>query len=672
MDPFTMMAASIGMQFFNNYANNSKSKEIQAQQREFQMAAAVHDFDRMRKAQAAAAKLALELEADVHKERLEDIEKSYDSLLEKFANDFAISNWPLNVLPFIMKGESFGSLFGGTSKSICMHCIFTPSNCQWFNEYFYDDLDLRIEAEMNKNWNAQSTHPVVYYGGGWNRRQNRQNGTSIPSSIDLVDIELLKTQLKQIPTMVITPYFEPYLYFKVQLWGMGKNLPTPIRIDIPHGEIDSLKRIFSHDYCKDDKPNNTDDLFNTTMEEVVLYISSLIGFVADKYFLDFYGRAPMLPTIIHSRRDTSRLLVQIYKKRYLGLIKSPDDYNLSVNDGVKQLRLLNAISKLDKESGRKDVESYFVDFCQPFSLSHDIQDCIDECLQSNALLPFLKEFLQICPQYRSFEVQIWLEKIEQEQLDTIDDYICYKVSESSIEKITEVIETEKCDYYKPRFFCFCIWNSTTIVGEFFNKSCNPMLCNGMHHRTIIIHMSHDFTPIKNIDFYEYDILTKSISIMNSKKQQLVSDLRKRFGNILIKHGQRMVRENDFDNHHPSVKNNPWEPNTALGFSIDDVINYFTHEIDEGKMETMYVDHAMSISIVLDWLDSISIANENKLYLIKGYVKEHNCFIYCAVLAENDKLLLSNGPTKCFICPKESDEIKEIFGDKNVYVVPFTD
>lgn len=73
IDPITMMVASIGMQFFNNYANSKKNTEIQKKQREFQKAAAEHDFERMRKLQAESAKLALELEAEVHKERVEDI-----------------------------------------------------------------------------------------------------------------------------------------------------------------------------------------------------------------------------------------------------------------------------------------------------------------------------------------------------------------------------------------------------------------------------------------------------------------------------------------------------------------------------------------------------------------------------------------------------------------------
>lgn len=316
VDPITMMVASIGMQFFNNYANSKKNSEIQKKQREFQKAAAEHDFERMRKLQAESAKLALELEAEVHKERVEDINSNYDALLENFAHSFAIQNWPLNVLPFIMKGESFGSLFNGTTQSINMHCIFTPSNCDWFNEMFYDDIDLRLEAEMNNNWNAQSTHPIVYYGGGWSRR-SLKHGVSQPNPIDLDDIELLRTKLKNVPVLVVTPYFDPWLHFRVRLWGMGKDCDMPYRIDIPHGDdVEISKRIFSYDYNKDIKEDMSDDFSNTTIEEFVPYLESLIGFVADKYFWGMYGIAPKLPSLLVGNMPNQQMLQNIFFNRY--------------------------------------------------------------------------------------------------------------------------------------------------------------------------------------------------------------------------------------------------------------------------------------------------------------------------------------------------------------------
>ena len=316
VDPITMMVASIGMQFFNNYANSKKNSEIQKKQREFQKAAAEHDFERMRKLQAESAKLALELEAEVHKERVEDINSNYDALLENFAHSFAIQNWPLNVLPFIMKGESCGSLFNGTTQSVNMHCIFTPSNCDWFNEMFYDDIDLRLEAEMNNNWNAQSTHPMVYYGGGWSRR-SLKHGVSQPNPIDLDDIELLRTKLKNVPVLVVTPYFDPWLHFRVRLWGMGKDCDMPYRIDIPHGDdVEISKRIFSYDYNKDIKEDMSDDFSNTTIEEFVPYLESLIGFVADKYFWGMYGIAPKLPSLLVGNMPNQQMLQNIFFNRY--------------------------------------------------------------------------------------------------------------------------------------------------------------------------------------------------------------------------------------------------------------------------------------------------------------------------------------------------------------------
>lgn len=343
MDPITMMVAGIGMQFFNNYTNNKKNNEIQEKQREFRKAAEEHDFERMRKLQAESAKLALELEAEVHKERVEDINSNYDALLENFAQYFTIQNWPLNVLPFIMKGESFGSLFNGTTQSVNMHCVFTPSNCDWFNEMFYDDIDFRLETEMNNNWNAQSTHPIVYYGGGWNRR-SLKHGVSQPNLIDLDDIGLLETPLKKLPVLVITPYFDPWLHFRVKLWGMGEDSELPYRIDIPHGNIENSKRIFSYDYNKEMKEEMTNDFSNTTIEEFVPYLESLVGFVADKYFWGMYGIAPKLPKEL-CRQGYATNLRNNFSNRYKLLFKDAARHNdiptskeslLSLYTGIKE------------------------------------------------------------------------------------------------------------------------------------------------------------------------------------------------------------------------------------------------------------------------------------------------------------------------------------------------
>ena len=359
MDPVTMMVASIGMQFLNNYANNKKNAEIQEKQREFQRAAAEHDFERMRKLQAESAKLALELETEVHKERVEDINSNYDTLLDNFAHNFTIQNWPLNVLPFVMKGESFGSLFNGTTQSVNMHCILTPSNCEWFNKNFYDDIDLQLEAEMNNNWNTQTTHPVVYYGGAWNRRAINKD-ISIPAPpniIDLDDIELLRIKLKDVPVVVITPYFDPWLHFKVNLWGMGKDSKVPYRIDIPHGnDIKYSQRIFSYDYHKDNT-ELADDFVNTTIEEFVPYLECLIGFIADKYFWSMYHIVPLTPTYIAKKHLC--FFSDDIRKLYLSEIESKQQGVITDNlyDIERKLDYIESVAVLLDKEKRQMLES---------------------------------------------------------------------------------------------------------------------------------------------------------------------------------------------------------------------------------------------------------------------------------------------------------------------------
>ena len=280
--PWTMIAASIGAQLFNSWQANKKTEELQSRQREFQKAAQRKEFDRMRQLQREAAQLALEIEADVHKQRLEDIEANYDDVVKQYSTEIAIKKWPLKVLPFVMRGESFGTFFNG-SKSIALHTVLTPSNCDRFNEAVYMDIDLQLEAACNEHWNAQTSHPIAYYGGAWRK-----------PTLDLDHIDLLKTQLKNVPTVVITPYFGPQLYFKVKMWGMGKD--TEVKIELP-------KNLFSYEYekgmnysPKDESPKG--DLIDTTIEEFVSYLECLIGFISDKYFWSMYKVLPLLPHLI--------------------------------------------------------------------------------------------------------------------------------------------------------------------------------------------------------------------------------------------------------------------------------------------------------------------------------------------------------------------------------------
>lgn len=661
MDPITMMVASVGMQFFNNYANNEKNKEIQAQQREFQKAAQIHDFERMRKAQSEAARLSLELEEEVHNERIKDIEDSYDVWLKNLAHSFTINNWPLNVLPFVMKGESFGSLFSGTSKSINMHCILTPSNCEWFNQYFYDDLDLRIEAEMNNNWNSQTTHPIVYYGGAWNRRKrNTPTGPIIPENINLVDIALLENQLKQFPTMVITPYFDPYLHFRVKLWGMGKNSNIPFRIDIPYGDIEPSKRIFSHDYSKDNKLEDTDDLFNTTMEEMVPYISNLIGFVADKYFWSMYHVAPLLPLV--------------FKKQH---------YTIGIQDTIKEYYVSEFVDYTQKVSFGVFDSMNFLESTKDFVRKDNFLKMLDSQVtamrsQSEIQVSDIRKILECSELFDTRKYDRVLDELCKQQVEELE---IREGLGTSYDDICSFVENTSKEALLPRYFVLCVWNPDVIIGTFCDDGFRECIFHKANNIRFFVLVNNKLNRdnIKSLDvkFYYIDLLNNfeiNTFIMEKKARP---SFKERLGHRLVANGMRLLEEEQ--ERVANLKNDdPWgdkPKQTPHVDEIENIVSYFIKGVNNQEIKFERIDDDMSMKRVLDWLDSLmdsSVIGKNQVYVVKGKYVEKNKILYCSFLAYNDHFNIEDSEKCCFICDWESNEMRQLFNGKAIYVIPFED
>ena len=653
MDPITMMVASIGMQFFNNYANSKKNEEIQEKQREFQRAVAEHDFERMRKLQTESAKLALELEAEVHKERVEDINSNYDTLLDNFAHSFAIQNWPLNVLPFVMKGESFGTLFNGT-KSINLHCILTPSNCDWFNKNFYDDIDLRLEAEMNNNWNAQSTHPIVYYGGAWNRR-SMVKGISVPNIVDLDDIELLRVKLKDVPVVVITPYFDPWLHFKVKLWGMGKDSDAPYRIDIPHGdEVEFSQRIFSYDYNKDEV-DITEDFENTTVEEFVPYLECLIGFIADKYFWSMYKIPPILQkmNVVQAfKRITSENNVKNF-------ISYTNDARFEID---KSIRYLYAIQNTIPQKVYDELNDY-----QIAAIGKNKNINIHD-------IEILSEFASLTNKRNEYSSIIdSFSKRFFEELEVIENV------DMSYETICGLIEQLKNDALYPQYFIFCKWNDDAIIGAFYTDTLEECIYERSNTITYFAFLKKEINNIscdrKGEAFYSLDLKDNyNLNLFNMKTDKKRLSLRERVACKLEENAKRL-RGYCERKSQARTNSDPWgedSPKKNMD-ELESILAYFVSGVDNGDIAFKKMGNSMSISCILNWLDTIdddSVNGNNQVYVIRGIYAEKNKVLYCVFLAQNDQFLLKNTSKYCFICDSEPDEMKQLFNGKSIYVIPF--
>ena len=92
--------------------------------------------------------------------------------------------------------------------------------------------------------------------------------------------------------------------------------------------------------------------------------------------------------------------------------------------------------------------------------------------------------------------------------------------------------------------------------------------------------------------------------------------------------------------------------------VEKLQNYFIDTILKGQTLVQYIETDMSIRFIYDWVDSIDIKNEDKLYILKGYINRYGYFVYFAFFGVDGKTAIE-GAKKCFSCKTESAEMKEI-------------
>lgn len=339
---FLMLVSSIGMQYATNNANNKQSKKLADLQRQYQDVLDRQKIEHSQQLQIEMNNLQVAMENEVHLLRMKEIEDSHDEIIEGLVHGHDIDSWPLNVLPFVIKGKSFGTKIGGGAKTISVHCFLTPSNSAAFNRILYSELDIKLQSDINANWSTCSTHPIYYYGGAW-----RDKSADINHIINC--IEQLATDLRSMPCIVITPYFlENGVVFRVRMWGMGDGKSHEASFEFKNADrnapIDAIK--FSYDYSNTLNFNNSDyadfgnnatkesDKFlDTTIIEFSTYLQTLIGFITDKYFWSMYHAVPVLPTLLAQGKvntDGMKWIEKGTKQLYLKIEQELAQFNNTV------------------------------------------------------------------------------------------------------------------------------------------------------------------------------------------------------------------------------------------------------------------------------------------------------------------------------------------------------
>ncbi len=385
MDPLTLIIANAGLSVFNNWRNNRQNSKLQEKQQEFARASAERNRKRMRQLMHEGQELALEMERESHENRLEDIRNDFDRILHRMAYSEAIKTWPLKVLPIVMKRQCIGNLLSSDNENIAMHCIFTPSNCSNFNRHIFPLLENNLTEFFNQHWNTLSSHPVLFYSGAW------KTGT-VPTG---VEIDLLKTNLRNLPTLIITPFFKPEggLVFQINSWGIGMEI---------HTEIESFDFSYAAQYKSGIDYIKEDGIKETTIEELVPYLQCIIGYIADQYFWTSHNEAPLLPTLLTIKAintDGMPYLTATSRERYSNLLElSEKEAEEMPFSPEKMLFLFEGSAALWNTTVNKDkFNSFFIRNCKNRSgvESNDITSAIKSVNWTLADLTFLTKVLEV-------------------------------------------------------------------------------------------------------------------------------------------------------------------------------------------------------------------------------------------------------------------------------------
>ncbi|WP_307768631.1 SEL1-like repeat protein [uncultured Bacteroides sp.] len=380
----TMILTNVGLQIFNNWRSSRQNKQLQQKREEYESAARVHNTQRMWQLMREGQELTRQLEEERHQQRLEELKNDVDNLLHKLAYSATINNWPLSVLPIVMKNQALGNLLANQEEKIALHCILTPSNYQEFNRIVFPRIEEKLDVYCSQNWSVLTDHPILFYSGAW------RTGLA-PTEIQIDSMHLA---LGNLPTLLITPYFRPTdgkLVFQLRTWGL--NVLNNDFIEFEPSE-------FQRSYTSEDDYTAADGLLDEIIEDIVPYLQCLVGYMTDTYFWSSNGNSPKLPQLLTNgsiNTDGMKYLIDDCREYYSNLFNNSLTEVSVINDFylVNMSRCLNVL--LDDKSSKDRLKKILLEHCKKVSCNTflSIEEAIDLTPWSLTDLQFLNNFLDL-------------------------------------------------------------------------------------------------------------------------------------------------------------------------------------------------------------------------------------------------------------------------------------
>ena len=383
-----MILANVGLQIYNNWCGSRQNKQLQQKREEYERAAREHNTQRMWQLMREGQEMTRQLEEERHRQRLEELKNDVGNLLQKLAYSATINNWPLSVLPIVMKNQALGNLLVNQEEHIAMHCILTPSNYQEFNKVVFPRIEEKLDEYCNQYWSVLTDHPVLFYSGAWRSGQ-------APTE---VQIDSMRSALGNLPTLLITPFFRPSdgrLIFQLRIWGVGT-------LNNGFNDFSELEPTeFQRTYTDKDDYTNGDGLLDEIIEDIIPYLQCVIGYIADTYFWSSEGLSPCLPKLLTNgtiNTDGMKYLVNNSQEYYERLLLTCNENEQELFSDSKDLDLCEGTSCFwNDELKIEKLENIFISYCSKHAGRdfHSMKECLNLENFTKEDLPFIRKFRKV-------------------------------------------------------------------------------------------------------------------------------------------------------------------------------------------------------------------------------------------------------------------------------------
>ena len=628
----TTIAAQVGSAYFNCKRSKAQSAELAEQQQRLEEKIMLQGIENSREEYVQVCALQREIEQLMQKDRLELIQHNYLNSIELDAYNVSLEHWPLFTPPYVIKGQLIDGLSGvNSTDAIPLSCIMTTSMHSKFNQKIFPQLEERLALFCSKHWNSSKPNSIRFYQNAW-----RDNIVDLGARV--ID---LYAHLDDVPTIVLSPVVRSgKITFRVYWWGISGNAKDQHNNDAMVYDPDLAVTV-------------TDDLalpeeqIEQIIEELSNKLSALISYFADQYYWNFYKYTINTPKLLAS----GALSVSNHMKSLLisSLITAIE--NDIESDVTHRLTYLKCLQQVDCGVDVSKV------LCQEFK---NLEEC--ELLQVDTLQE-LKEIKN------NAQVSQILDKHTQEvieEIEIIDEAIL------NFEFLHEFI----CNNVQKAFDCdsfsYIEWSPNILIGVFCNKDYEPCIYNISNTSRFFVFITA-VAPLdeKPYSKFEVNVIPINNNIINNFNMAKNDGLRQRLGRRLINVGQKLVAESDTSK---ACGVSPWDNSPSPQVDELKVIsNYFINGVDNGSIQYTKSGDNLAMRDVLDWLDQLSdqaIGNNNQVYVVKTNYVAKNLLLYCVFLAKDDVFDLTTSRKHCFICSRESEEMRNLFAEKKVYIVPF--